>query len=404
MENIEIIVQPQGRILSVNGETVNELGYSKDELIGKQINTILLGNYKALLEVHSMEDALNKGGKFTQENIILSKDQRKIPVLLLSSSLKDEKGEIEGFLLIAQDVSQHEKAQQELKESETRLRSIINSGLDAIITIDSHGVITEWNKLSEEIFGWNASEAIGKTLSELIIPKKYRESHFQGLRHYMKTKEGPILNKRIEIEAIKKSGDQFPIELTVTPIEIKNKICFSGFIRDITKSKQIEKELKDSERKFRNLFENASVGIVMIDSLGRIVLFNKLSEAIFEYKSKEVIDKSIEILIPDELRKSYSLKINTFFEHPRQFLMASDTNFLGKKKDGTHFPMEMALTHDKTEEGNFAIAYIKDITVEREAKDKIENALKEKDFLIREIHHRVKNNMQLFQACLGYNL
>src|SRR5437660_1525822 len=105
-----------------------------------------------------------------------------------------------------------------LTESEELIKRLLDTSLDAVVTIDSSGKITGWNAQAETTFGWTRSEAIGRTLSETIIPPQYREAHECGLKHFLSTGEGPVLNKRIEITAMHRNGSEFPVELAISPL------------------------------------------------------------------------------------------------------------------------------------------------------------------------------------------
>lgn len=133
---------------------------------------------------------------------------------------------------------------QRIKQNESILRSIINSALDAVIVIDERGIITEWNHQAEQTFGWDRNWAIGKRLSDTIIPTEYREAHERGMKHFLKTGEGPVLNKRIEITAVDSKGRVFPVELTIIPNKVDGVFFFSSFVRDITEAKKSERTLK----------------------------------------------------------------------------------------------------------------------------------------------------------------
>lgn len=146
-------------------------------------------------------------------------------------------------------------AENELRESEKKLRTIIESALDAIITIDEQGIIQEWNPRAEEIFGWKAAEVIGKDLTSNIIPNQHHTSHHTGMKKYLKTGVGPVLNQRIEVTSMHKSGEEFPIELSIIPI-LRGKIhTFTAFIRDITLAKKTKDEMEKSLAKERELSE-----------------------------------------------------------------------------------------------------------------------------------------------------
>jgi PAS domain S-box-containing protein len=135
-------------------------------------------------------------------------------------------------------------AETRLQESEERTRLIIQSALDAVITIGLEGRIVEWNRQATAIFGWEREEVIGKQLSSIIIPEKYRAAHEAGLKRFAATGEGPVLNKRIEITALRRDGTEFPVELSITPLSAGKGAAFSAFLRDITERKRSEEELK----------------------------------------------------------------------------------------------------------------------------------------------------------------
>lgn len=128
----------------------------------------------------------------------------------------------------------------DLQERDTKTRRIIDSALDAVLSIDERGRVTEWNAQAETMFGWSRAEAVGRTLSELLIPQQYRVAHDRGLHHFLATGEGPLLNRRIEITALRRDGAEFPVEVSIAPYQIDGKWEFSGFVRDITEKRAAE--------------------------------------------------------------------------------------------------------------------------------------------------------------------
>jgi len=138
----------------------------------------------------------------------------------------------------------------ELRESLSKLRAqelrtslILQRTHEAFIAIDQEGCITDWNSQAEKTFGWTELEAIGSLLTDTIIPPSYREAHKQGLARYLKTGQGQIINRTIEVPALHKDGREFPVELSVTPIEIGETLSFCAFLRDITERKRLIGEL-----------------------------------------------------------------------------------------------------------------------------------------------------------------
>ncbi len=143
--------------------------------------------------------------------------------------------------------------------SEARLRAVIDSALDAVVTTDADSVITGWSAHAETMFGWSAGEALGRTLSETIIPARYHEAHQAGVRRYLQTGEGPILNQRIEITALRRNGREFPVELTVAAAQSGGEVVFSAFIRDISDWRRAEARLSAEHGVTRALAEAATV-------------------------------------------------------------------------------------------------------------------------------------------------
>ena len=113
-------------------------------------------------------------------------------------------------------------------------RAILDTALDCIITIDSSGRVREFNPAAERVFGFTREEAVGQELAELIVPPALRAKHRQGLAHYLKTGEGPVLGRRIEINAIRSDGSEILVELAITPFEIGGSPFFTAYLRDIT--------------------------------------------------------------------------------------------------------------------------------------------------------------------------
>ncbi len=149
--------------------------------------------------------------------------------------------------------AEHRQAQQEnawakaaetaLLQSQERNRAIVDTALDGVISIDSMGMVTDWNAQATAIFGWAREEALGRALSETIIPERDCRAHEHGLREFFRTGAGAVLNRRIEVVARHKDGREFPVELAVSPAKIGDAYIFSAFIRDITDRRRAEQRV-----------------------------------------------------------------------------------------------------------------------------------------------------------------
>ncbi|HEX2167437.1 MAG TPA: ATP-binding protein [Longimicrobiales bacterium] len=155
--------------------------------------------------------------------------------------LESQTAELESQAVeMEEQAAELETVNEELRAAEAHLRAIIDSALDAVVTTDSRSVITGWSRQAEVIFGWTAEEAIGKSLSDTIIPPQHREGHRRGMERYMATGEKRIIGRRVEISGMRKKGEEFPVELTVASSQTGTQTMFNAFIRDLTEVKRAE--------------------------------------------------------------------------------------------------------------------------------------------------------------------
>jgi PAS domain S-box-containing protein len=148
----------------------------------------------------------------------------------------------------------------DLREREAKVRKLVEAALDAVLTIDGAEQITEWNTRAETIFGWRRDEVLGKRLSDLIIPARFKSEHREGLRRFLVTGDGPLLNRPIETMAVRRNGDEFPIELSVAAYRIGEAWFFSGFIRDMTERKRGEAALRETEAELTRVSRLTAMG------------------------------------------------------------------------------------------------------------------------------------------------
>ena len=187
-----------------------------------------------VIDVQSVEE----NGLGTQDLELLQSIADQVAVAVRNagvfSNLKQERDTLD---------EQVRETEEKAQASEARLQRIVATAMDGIIEIDQQGRVILWNEMATKIFGWNAENIIGRTLSETIVPSSYRRSHERGLNLFQRTGNGPVINRRIEITAQHKEGHHFPIELSITPIYLNDRVTFSGFVRDITERKQFEEEI-----------------------------------------------------------------------------------------------------------------------------------------------------------------
>jgi PAS domain S-box-containing protein len=201
------------------------------------------------------------------------------------------------------DISDRKNVETDLRASETRVRAILDTAFDAIITIDQSGRIVEFNNAAIRTFGHARSDALGKPLAELLVPPIYRAAHEAGLKRYLETGKHSVLNRLVEVEALRADGSHIPVELSITEVPVAGGRLFTAVLRDISERKQFESQLALAERQRAQLTRHFSPNMVeeLMQAGGRIgiartqpmaVLFSDLydyTEMIAEMSGEQVI-------------------------------------------------------------------------------------------------------------------
>ena len=211
------------------------------------------------------------------------------------------RAELRARLRAEHDAAKLRDSEEALLESEERTRLTLARALDAVITIDIEGRVIGWNPQAEQLFGWSVADVLHRRLSETIIPPAHREAHERGLAHFRETGEGPALNRRLELSAVRRDGTEFPVELTITPVRLKGTTVFSAFLRDITEQKRTQEVLRDSEASFRLLFASNPLPMWVYDVETLAFLeVNAAAVAKYGYPREEFLRMRISDIRPPE--------------------------------------------------------------------------------------------------------
>src|SRR5207245_2368061 len=155
-------------------------------------------------------------------------------------------GRRNGILVLYLDITEHKQAEQAVRASEARKGVILETALDAIVSIDQHSRIIEFNPAAEKMFGYKREEVLGQDMAKLLIPASLREQHYSSVAHYLQTGKGPLIGKRVEVTATRADGTEFPVDLALADIPLAGPPVFTGYIRDITERKQAMEALEQA--------------------------------------------------------------------------------------------------------------------------------------------------------------
>ena len=238
-----LVINSRGYLVQISPSCETILGYRPDEMIGRSGEDFVhpddLGDSR-----REMRAARRGLPTRISDTRVFHKDGHTVPLSWLGTWSEP----VKRFFFVGRDMTEIQRAQQTLREGERLARGIIETALDAFVQMDESGCITDWNTQAEKIFGWPRGEAIGQKLAELIIPEQHRAAHHAGLARLLSTGEGRILGRRLEIEALRRDGHEFKVELSITELKRRDGIVFNGFIRDLTDKLAAEDRIRHAEK------------------------------------------------------------------------------------------------------------------------------------------------------------
>jgi PAS domain S-box-containing protein len=260
-----ITTDMQGRVTFLNpvGETLT--GWNQEQGRGRPLEDVF-----PILHEQTRKPVENPVAKVIRDGVIvglgnhtvlIARDGTERPIDDSAAPIRGNDGQTVGVVLIFRDVTEHRQAQIALRQSEARKTAMLDTALDAVITIDHEGKIVEFNPAAERTFGYRRTDVLGRRMADLIVPSPFREKHYRGLAHCLATGEGPVLDQRLEWTALRASGAEFPVELTITRISAEGPPLFTAYLRDITDRKRAEQAarfLADASKSLAALVDQGS--------------------------------------------------------------------------------------------------------------------------------------------------
>jgi PAS domain S-box-containing protein len=392
-KEIILILDRRGKILFANQSALDTFGYSEKEVLGKKITNFLTKN-----SITKAFYALGReflGIPYPEIEVqarTKSGEKRYLEVAKGSIPIRD-RGKLIGVMISAADITERKKTYEELKSSEEKFKILFDFAPDGFYLNDLKGDFIDGNREAERITGYKREELIGKSFLKLnlLSPGQIHKAASLLIKNALGKPTGPdefILNR--------KDGTLIPVEISTFPVKIKGRTLVLGIARDISEHKKAEDALRKSEMLYRALFEHAGDAVFIMNLEGVHITANRKAAEMLGYSVEELVGKSFkEIVAPSEFQKAKS-KLQDLLEG--QSFPLYERIF--RKKDGTEFPVEInvALVRDPEGKPLYIQSIVRDISERKKAEEKIKASLREKEILLREIHHRVKNNMQIISS------
>ena len=248
------VMGPKGDIRYESPSIERMLGYRPEELVGTNVWQIIHPE-----DAQAVGEAIARGAlKPSQFPLVVFRARHKDGSWRYlegtGKAVLDAAGRPYG-VINSRDITDRVLAEQALEESERRKTAILETALDAIITINQKSEVIEFNPAAESMFGYAASEAMGKPLDKLIVPPSQRSRYRNGMMRYLTTGEGPMLGKRTEVTALRADGSEFPVEIAIVPIQMNGRPVFTGHVRDLTERRRWEDQLQQAREELESKVE-----------------------------------------------------------------------------------------------------------------------------------------------------
>jgi PAS domain S-box-containing protein len=351
----------EGTILEVSPsiEFISKEQYRRADLIGRSMYDF----YSDIKDRDALIAAIQKTGSVTDFEVRLkNRDGSLIPCSISSKFIFDAQGKPEKIIGSMHDISERKQAEEALRESETRYRSVLQSATDAIVTADSSGIIIGWNSGAERIFGCSYTEAVGQPLTS-IMPLYHNAEHPNGMKRLQSGGDQNIIGKTVELEGLRKDKSVFPIELSLSTWEAKSGQFFTGIIRDITERKRAEMGLLLSKQRWENTFDAIADIVCVISQKHEFIAINDAGVQSLKLPRNEIVGRKCFELVHGTKEPLAVCPCN-------KSLRSGNEGFSEYEQGGKHYSLHAWPIRDDSGKIMSFVHIVKDITERKRAEEK----------------------------------
>ena len=347
-----IALSVEGGVREWNRGAERVFGWAAAEAVGRSLTELIVPPGYAEEADRLAREAVESGPVHYQ-TIRRRKDGALVHVDVAMAAVRDSRGRIHGLAAVKRDITRM-KTLHEARQLEGRFGRLLEAAPDAMALVSREGYIVLVNSQLEHLFGWSREALLGQPI-ETLVPERLREAHPRHRAAYAAEPRPRPMGASLDLLARRADGSEFPVEISLSPMETEEGPVTIAAVRDITARRNVE-------ARFRGLLEAAPDPMVIVGGDGRIALVNSRAEQVFGYGRAELLGQPVEILVPERFHGAHLGHRAAYGADPHPRPMGRDLELYARRRDGGEIPVEISLSPLETEEGTLVTAAVRDIS------------------------------------------